>query len=419
MTTKIYGSEKDRPEKKKKIISTVDSEVLQIWRQDDKGPLTLLQEIPIDVEQTQPPENRPPVVSAGEGKIVKEGQAVILDGSAKDEDGRIVRAKWSGPIDLIPDPADITNASFVAPTLNPGEDVRGLVFVFEAEDDKGDIERDNVVITVTKDGQNPPPPPPPVGDFPIEAAQLGWLYNADATLATNGIFPTKQRHPTDPIILFSNASGVDSHAIQDGWLQVNTGGGNGRVYEEYYELPAWADGVLGFKNCFSSIFMLKGAENYSQKDGNHGTTGYTWDGKTMLGGFGWSIHETFIKSKVEGKHGVFQGNQLKFDYPGGRKILQNKEYKNFSTMIADQNKNEVILNSWLDFNDGAGWLHIVKDRVWEKDSDWKQLVDTMPTDAMDYNEIKQGPAFVRRRHKWDRANSGGVWVKSMQIGIVK
>lgn len=115
-----------------------------------------------DGGEPQPGPDKKPVVDAGDDITVIEGAMVTLDGSAHD-DGRIVRSEWVGPDfvhDLTPDPNDKTIATFMAPMLPEGMDVRGLIFFFEAEDDKANVVRDSCIVTITKDGGEPKPCPP-------------------------------------------------------------------------------------------------------------------------------------------------------------------------------------------------------------------------------------------------------------------
>ena len=416
----ISATERDSKRTKVLVLRSSDSEKIDIKYKIDQLQEELLGTIDWNVGGTPPPSgNKPPKVDAGANIIVKQGTEFELDGSAVDSDGRIVIAKWTGPvgITITPDANDFTKAKVTAPMLEAGQDVLGLIFDFSAEDDRGESRDDHCVVTVTKDAQLPPPPPPVVTGFPLQ--NLDWYYNSIRALSQDGTFATKMRLKNDPILLLSNASGVQTHTIKDGWLDINTGGGNGRVYWEYYDLPQWnTNPNLGFQNVFASVFRLKGADNYSQKDGDHGTTGYTFDGKTFFGGFGWSIHATEAQSKAEWKHATPEGNELAFPYPSGKKVVQGQQYGTFATLLSDQSKNEVALNVWIDFNDGDKWQHIIKDRIWSNNAEWKSHVTSIPTNALDYNDAVKGPAFIRRHHKWDRANSGDVEIKDVMIGCL-
>ena len=103
---------------------------------------------------TPPPVDTPPIVDAGADVDVLQGQLVTLDGSAKDMNGEIIRCGWIAPDEIKPllvqDPDDITKMTFTAPNLNAGEDVRGLVFTFEAEDNTHHISTDQTIVTIRR-----------------------------------------------------------------------------------------------------------------------------------------------------------------------------------------------------------------------------------------------------------------------------
>lgn len=392
---------------------------------DYNGQKQVLTEATIHLDgSTQPPVDLPPIVSAGDDLIVDSGQTgIVLDGSASDPDGRISRAEWKqtqGPtVQLVKDPNDVTIVKFDAPTLQAGQESIALLFEFEAEDDKGDVVKDACIVTVGKEIR--PPPPPPIGNYPLNQ-QIKWLWSSDEVLSHDGVFPTKKRSPFDPVLLYSNASSVQSHTVKEKKLIINKGAAFGRVYLEYYELDDYKaqDSKLGYTTILTGTFVptkVGGAANFSVKDGNHGTTGYDLDGQTFFGGFGWSAHETELQSKDEGKHGVYNGQEESASYPAGIKLKEFTAYKFFAVWEADQKANSCILNVWIDFNDGNKWTRVFKDRKWENSSDdWKKTVASLPANGQDTEEAKKGPAFVRRHHVWLRANDADVEVYDLRIG---
>ncbi|MDR4511340.1 MAG: hypothetical protein MRJ93_06485 [Nitrososphaeraceae archaeon] len=257
-------------------------------------------------------------------------------------------------------------------------------------------------------------PPPSSGSFPVQNVQ--WYYDSQSALSKDITIPSGKTAPNDPVLLSSGASGVKSHTIKDGWLEVQSGGGNGRVYWDYHDSPQFSQlPTAGFNTVMTGIFMLKpGIDNLSIKDGNHGTNGWSLDGQYVFGGFGLSIHRDEIQSKVEYWHNN-QGRELSFPYPNGIKLVDNKEYKFFLTIRTDRTNQEVVLNVWLDFGEGKGWIHVVKDRKWGK-NDWDP--GSVPNGG-DKQQIEQGPSFIKKHHIWTRANGDAFLpVKDIKIGTI-
>ncbi len=265
-----------------------------------------------------------------------------------------------------------------------------------------------------ENGQCVPNPPPTGGAFPVQG--VIWMYDSKQTLINDISLPSGETHPIDKVLLSSGASGVNAHIIKNGWLEVQSGGGNGRVYWDYHELPQFSQlDTAGFNTVMTGTFKLKpGIENLSIKDGNHGTDGWILDGKLVFGGFGFSIHRTEVQSKVEYWHNL-QGQEVASQYPNGIILQDDKEYKFFSTMRTDRTNNEVVLNVWLDFGDGKGWVLVMKDRKWGM-SGWNP--DGIPN-GDDTTEIEKGPSFIKKHHIWTRANgSGHLPIKDIRIGTI-
>jgi hypothetical protein len=121
---------------------------------------------------TPPPVDTPPKVEAGEDITVGENQKVILDGSATDLGGQIIRTQWKGPDGIQLDPTvGPMQASFTTPSLNEGEEARGLIFTFEAEDDTHHISSDTTIVDVRKVVTPPPTHECPQGQHWDEAQQ--------------------------------------------------------------------------------------------------------------------------------------------------------------------------------------------------------------------------------------------------------
>jgi hypothetical protein len=259
-----------------------------------------------------------------------------------------------------------------------------------------------------------PPPPPPTGNFPVP--NVSWFYDSKNALSKDMILQSGTTPPQDPVLLSSGASGVSAHPIKNGWLEVQSGGGNGRVYWNYHEVPQFSQSpTAGFNTAMTGTFMIKpGIDNLSIKDGNHNTDGWSLEGQYAFGGFGLAFHRTNVESKAEYWHNS-QGNGITVSYPNGLQLVDNKEYKFFLTLVTDRVKEEVVLNAWLDFGDGKGWIQVMKDRKWGH-SGWSP--GSVPN-GQDKADILKGPSFIKKHHIWTRANGdSSLSVKDIMIGTL-
>jgi hypothetical protein len=294
----------------------------------------------------------------------------------------------------------------------------------------------NVLDTVLIPDTFTPPPPPPVEGFPIQ--DVAWYYN----MATNTLkrddemLTSKHVTPFDPVFLPSGASGAKKHQIKSHEVIVDTGSGNGRIYIELYnaarydQLPT-ARSVLVTTG---RAIRLNGNDNHSSKFGNHGTDGYKFDAETgdgdvkAFGGWGVSKHLKEMQSKVEINHDSGEGGKEdQFPYPNGKELTIDKPYRWVDFWKADQQKNRMTLNSWIDFEDGDGFEHIVKDRFWEVNSEWNNLVKAFPDSVdvkgtpkkpLDYDQVMKGPGFIECDHVWERANKGPIAILEYKAGTV-
>lgn len=239
----------------------------------------------------------------------------------------------------------------------------------------------------------------PIVGYPLPITEL---YNSDRTLSQDIVLPQDKTHPSDPVLLSSGASGVDSHSIVNGALEIETGGGNGRVYWNHHEI-ANSD-AMRYNNFFYSEFkMPAGVENYSLKDGNHGTDGWVFDGRFIFGGFGFSLHRREIQSKLEWYHNV-QGNEVAQTYPGGREINTTDWHSVFAAFRTDANKGDVVLDVWMKFANETSWVQVLSNRRWGNSGDYN--VPSLPS-GEDTEAIKKGAIFIPRNHIWTRNNGSG------------
>ncbi|HEU4483778.1 MAG TPA: hypothetical protein VFR65_12085 [Nitrososphaeraceae archaeon] len=368
-----------------------------------------------DKGTTPPPPPPPPPgdIDAKFAELIKRAnpnETVILDGSGST--GTIT--SWSivqtdGQPSVVLENAPTTkpfSKQFIMPDT---EDT--LKFTLTARNDQtGKQDTDTMTVSKTLT----PPPPPPPGDFPVP--NVNWFYDSKNALSQDMTLKSSTTHPQDRVLLSSGASGVSSHPIKNGWLEVQSGGGNGRVYWNYHEVPQFSQSpTAGFNTAMTGTFMFKpGIDNLSIKDGNHGTNGWVLDGKVVFGGFGLAFHRTNVESKAEYWHNR-QGSGLTVSYPNGLQLVDNKEYKFFLTLVTDRAKQEVVLNAWLDFGDGKGWIQVMKDRKWGQ-SGWSP--GSVPN-GEDKADILKGPSFIKKHHIWTRANGdSNLPVKDIMIGTL-
>ena len=343
-------------------------------------------------------------------KRANPNELVILDGSGSTgtiTSWSIVQTDGQPTVVLENVPTKPFSKQFIMPNT---EDT--LKFTLTVRNDQtGKQNTDTITVSKTL---TTPPPPPPSGDFPVSS--ITWFYDSKNALSKDMTLKSGTTPPQDRVLLSSGASGVSSHPIKNGWLEVQSGGGNGRVYWNYHELPQFSQlPTAGFNTAMTGTFMFRpGIDNLSIKDGNHGTNGWVLDGKFAFGGFGLAFHRDSVESKAEYYHNV-QGNGITVPYPNGLKLVDNKEYKFFLTLVKDRVKQEVVLNAWLDFGDGKGWIQVMKDRKWGQ-SGWSP--GSVPN-GEDKADILKGPAFIKKHHIWTRANGGSsLPVKDIMIGTL-
>jgi hypothetical protein len=366
-----------------------------------------------DKGTTPPPPPPAGDVDAKFAELIKRAnpnELVILDGSGSTgtiTSWSIVQTDGQPSVVLENAPTKPFSKQFIMPNT---EDT--LKFTLTVRNDQtGKQNTDTMTVSKTL---TTPPPPPPSGDFPV--SNVIWFYDSKNALSKDMTLKSGTTHPQDRVLLSSGASGVSSHPIKNGFIEVQSGGGNGRVYWNYHEVPQFSQlPTAGFNTAMTGKFMFKpGIDNLSIKDGNHNTDGWVLNGKYAFGGFGLAFHRDSVESKAEYWHNN-QGNGITVPYPNGLKMIDNKEYKFFLTLVTDRAKQEVVLNAWLDFGDGKGWIQVMKDRKWGQ-SGWSP--GSVPN-GEDKADILKGPAFIKKHHIWTRANgASSLPVKDIMIGTL-
>jgi Prealbumin-like fold domain len=366
-----------------------------------------------DKGTTTPPPPPSGDVDAKFAELIKRAnpnELVLLDGSGSTgtiTSWSIVQTDGQPSVVLENAPTKPFSKQFIMP--NTDDTLKFTLTVRNDQTGKQNTDTMTVSKTLTT-----PPPPPPTGNFPVP--NVSWFYDSKNALSKDMTLKSGSTHPQDRVLLSSGASGVSSHPIKNGWLEVQSGGGNGRVYWNYHEVPQYSQlPTAGFNTAMTGTFMFRpGIDNLSIKDGNHNTDGWVLNGKYAFGGFGLAFHRDSVESKAEYWHNN-QGNGITAPYPNGLKMIDNKEYKFFLTLVTDRAKQEVVLNAWLDFGDGKGWIQVMKDRKWGQ-SGWSP--GSVPN-GEDKADILKGPAFIKKHHIWTRANGGSSMpIKDIMIGTL-
>ena len=271
------------------------------------------------------------------------------------------------------------------------------------------------------------PRPIVTDEYPI--SNFKWYWDSGTALSHAGTFPTKLPHPDDPVVLFSNASGVKNHKItEDGWLEINSGGGNGRIYLELYRIPAFVENkdiaAKFMRNLIlmTTFKMSPNAANLSIKFGNHGTTGFLYASKKNFGGFGQAAAPDEVSSAFEGNHDASKANgkEKHYPYPSNFDLEAGKEYKLFTSYISEQTSNVMNVNTWIMFDTATEkkWYHVMNDRLFKNDSEWQSLMKQLKNSATDKPQCLAGPAMVDCYHVWLRANKKMIAVKDIFLGTV-
>jgi hypothetical protein len=338
--------------------------------------------------------------------LTKEGQTVYLIGEKST--GKIKSADWikeaDGEVDIqLEDYPDkkwskkFTSTPEMVDKILPKFRLR----VFDEQGNSDDAPTPTVIQVKAKDVATT--------DLPIPTKIF---YNSDATLNAGNKAVQSSKY-VDEVMLPSGASGAKGHKINNGYLEIDTGGGNGRIYWDFHRVNKKAieqEQGFGYHHVFIGTFVL-GGENLSIKIGNHGSDGREYDGKMVFGGFGLSFHETEMGSKAEYWHNN-QGQSVDVKYPNGMKLTKGKDYKFFIWLSSDKTALSTVLNVWLDFDDGKGWTKVMSDRKWTK-SGWS--AGNVPNGA-DKADIQNGP-YIKCHTVWTRANTGNSKVKGISYGI--
>ena len=138
----------------------------------------------------------------------------------------------------------------------------------------------------------------------------------------------------------------------------------------------------------------------------------------VFGGFGYSLHDSYYKSKAEYWHNK-QGDSERKNYPNNFKLQVDKTYEVFDYSVANQEENEVYLWVWMREIGQKEWILIINKRTWSNKG-WNP--GSIPSGA-DKPAIERGPAFIPCFTYWNRHNSTKddteMPVTKIQLGLVK
>jgi K319-like protein len=399
-TLDILANEKDLPKVIKKIrFKSTDPEIIQLWKSLNNGQKELIGEIDFPVVGV-PPIDKAPVVDAGQDQDVIENALVTLDGSAHD-DGKIVSAKWTPPdfITLTPDPIDNTKATFTSPMLSPNQEALGLIFRFEAVDDKGNMTFDEVIVTVRRQVHVPPTCPPhqvwnPVTqkcEDKIQPAH-GLVFDSNVSwVGTVGQIVNSQFGNIAPYQsgFYTAASGspkVGFITPTEYYLEGTGSGIHPRLYGAYGLYNGRAEATFKFITDSVDNASFKFQRNRHQAGGVC---------ENRVGGFGFAFDRNQMDIKIEKCHNIHESGH-KFDLP---KQLVTGTYYRMACEVRDVNK-EIEQIGFLDYFDGKGFQQIGK-------------VNYTGTYAPYFDEA----LFAKRAEFWIRynGNSGKLGFKDVKL----
>ena len=181
-------------------------------------------------------------------------------------------------------------------------DLLGLIFFFEAEDDKANISRDSCIVTITKDGVVVPPPPPP----PVEE---GVIYDLmiHSRLHDGVVRTIKKEGDISP-----GGMGVECRASGNPRIVVNADGtfslvcdaGHGRFYLyvinydcTFEIIAAWMNSVPG------QDMSLKERSFHNECGDNHVDAQKMSDvSGDCFGGYGFAVDRNGWGAKREPEH---------------------------------------------------------------------------------------------------------------------
>lgn len=354
-------------------------------------------------KDTPPPVDTAPIVDAGEDVEVVPGVNVILDGSAKDMNGEIIRCGWIAPDDIKPllvqDENDITNMSFVAPELPEGVDVRALIFTFEAEDNTHHISTDQTMVTIRR---VPLPPDHQCGpDEHWDGTQCvkntppptdGVLFNS---LRDTKLHDGKVRTVTHEGDLSPGGLGVECRASGNPKIQVNEDNTFSLIGEPGY--PRFYTYVKNYNARVetTAAWWTKIIDNQSHKGRSRHNEGGACDNR--FGGYGFAVAEGDYDAKREVCHNTHDESH---SGPIPKKIQLKQYFKTIFTIKDEGSKVRQI--GAIDYLDGSGPKEVMN------------IVDSNPDPYMVNKTLYEAQSYI-----WHRLNKSGGEIRIKEINVVQ
>jgi predicted phosphodiesterase len=290
------------------------------------------------------------------------------------------------------------------------------------------------------------PPPPPGSVDPMIGVE--WFYDSTATQNTPQTINAGSYDSVEGILLASGYANVTSMSIgSDGWITIPGAGasaviGNAstRLGVDYWKKSNFAsDERVGRNTAFYFKFIYNDNISIGVVDGCEYPTGVLSPAR-IFGGFVLS----FFGPSVAPDSGFTDGNGIRVNYyynpttdlynlgtqtnssfSGGRSFEVGKTYEVFGTFRTNRITSSVVVNSWVNFGDGSGWIKTLTDSIFSQ-STWSPL--SPPSGFIDTEEIASGPPThdeLRRRRLVIRNNNAGIEpprpllkVKDIRVGTL-
>jgi len=312
---------------------------------------------------TPPPEDKSPVVDAGEDLDAKENVAVVLDGNATD-DGTIVEMGWVGPdgIALTADPQDRSKASFTTPTLEAEEALRGLIFTFSATDDHGHTSTDQAIVTVRKDVVIPPPPPDTdeeAKDNPGEG--MSKVYDSRDFFGGEArtVYTSEGSKDADSGGVHINASGKPRlHILGDKGKKHSIleclEDGHGRFYTRKCNYDASLVRKVRFLDDTVDNDSTKIDSRHQYRD----EVDKNASDEETQGGTGNAWHKSEVDAKIEVVHGGASACSFKDALTPNLK--KGEYYKTRFTVLHNNDKKEIKEKAEIEYPIGTGWRTVLE-----------------------------------------------------------
>ena len=275
--------------------------------------------------------------------------------------------------------------------------------------------------------------PPPTGSDPLIGVE--WFYDSTATQNTPQTINPGSYDATEGILLASSYADAPAVTIVNGWITLpgttlstaTPNHGNSRLGVDYWKKSNFAsDERVGRNTVIKFKFEYNNNISISITDGCEYPTGILSPARIFQGYFVSITGPNFptvptASDFIDGSGSLvtywynpttdlFHQGSLTFSaFPGGRSLEVGNTYEVFATYRTNRVTNSVIVNCWVNFGDGTGWIKTMTDIVYSP-SNWSPT-STPPAGYIDSEEVVSGPpthAELRRHRMVIRNNNTGV-----------